>query len=157
MTAIGIVLLVGVGAVAATRLAASRAAPVAQGGSEGRLAACSSTGNCVSSSSDDGTRIEPLRCAASDPLAALRAEIDDRGWEILAEQTIGPDTYLHAVATTRLMGFHDDVEFVVHDSTADLRYLVLPMRPEGTENLNEDELAALVSRDCMIGVSVVTA
>ena len=51
----------------------------------------------------------------------------------------------------------DDVEVVVHDSTADLRYLVLPMRPKGTENLNEDELAALISRDCMIGVSVVKA
>jgi nitrile hydratase subunit alpha len=51
----------------------------------------------------------------------------------------------------------DQVEVVVHDSTADLRYLVLPMRPEGTEKLNEDELAALVSRDCMIGVSVVNA
>src|SRR5215218_8899624 len=42
----------------------------------------------------------------------------------------------------------------VHDSTADLRYLVLPMRPEGTEGLSEDELAALVSRDSMIGVVV---
>lgn len=51
----------------------------------------------------------------------------------------------------------DNVEVVVHDSTADLRYLVLPMRPEGTENLSEEELAALVSRDCMIGVSVVKA
>jgi len=51
----------------------------------------------------------------------------------------------------------NDVEVVVHDSTADLRYLVLPMRPEGTEDLSEEELAALVSRDCMIGVSVVKA
>lgn len=51
----------------------------------------------------------------------------------------------------------DDVEVVVHDSTADLRYLVLPMRPEGTEDLSEEELAALVSRDCMIGVTVVKA
>jgi nitrile hydratase len=42
----------------------------------------------------------------------------------------------------------------VHDSTADLRYLVLPMRPEGTENLSEDELAALVTRDSMVGVAV---
>jgi nitrile hydratase len=49
----------------------------------------------------------------------------------------------------------DDVEIVVHDSTADLRYLVLPMRPEGTENLSEEKLAALVTRDSMIGVSVV--
>jgi nitrile hydratase subunit alpha len=48
----------------------------------------------------------------------------------------------------------EDVEIRVWDSSADLRYIVLPMRPEGTEGLGEDELAALVSRDCMIGVAV---
>jgi nitrile hydratase len=48
----------------------------------------------------------------------------------------------------------DDVEVRVHDSTADLRYMVLPMRPEGTEGLDQDALAALVTRDSMIGVSV---
>jgi nitrile hydratase len=42
----------------------------------------------------------------------------------------------------------------VHDSTADLRYLVLPMRPPGTEAMSEGELAALVTRDTMIGVTV---
>jgi|TARA_B110000263_G_scaffold97290_1_gene85015 nitrile hydratase alpha subunit len=41
----------------------------------------------------------------------------------------------------------------VHDSNADLRYLVLPQRPAGTENLNEEQLAELVPRDSMIGVS----
>jgi nitrile hydratase len=41
----------------------------------------------------------------------------------------------------------------VHDSTADLRYLVLPLRPPGTEEMNEDELASLVTRDSMIGVA----
>ena len=46
----------------------------------------------------------------------------------------------------------DDVEVRVHDSTADIRYLVLPMRPEGTEGLSEAELARLVTRDSMIGV-----
>ena len=46
----------------------------------------------------------------------------------------------------------DDVEVRVHDSTADIRYLVLPMRPEGTEELSETELARLVTRDSMIGV-----
>jgi len=46
----------------------------------------------------------------------------------------------------------DDVELRVHDSTADIRYLVLPMRPEGTEGLSEAELARLVTRDSMIGV-----
>ena len=42
----------------------------------------------------------------------------------------------------------------VHDSTADMRYLVLPMRPAGSEGWDEARLAAIVSRDCMIGVAV---
>ena len=46
-----------------------------------------------------------------------------------------------------------DVELHVHDSTADIRYLVLPRRPAGTEGMREDELAALVTRDSMIGVA----
>lgn len=46
------------------------------------------------------------------------------------------------------------VELRVHDSTADMRYLVLPMRPKGTEKLDAEQLARLVTRDCMIGVSV---
>ena len=49
----------------------------------------------------------------------------------------------------------NEVEVRVHDSTADLRYLVLPKRPEGTGHLNEEQLAALVKRDTMIGVTVV--
>ncbi|MBX6320320.1 MAG: nitrile hydratase subunit alpha [Rhodospirillaceae bacterium] len=51
----------------------------------------------------------------------------------------------------------DDVTVRVHDSTADLRYLVLPMRPAGTEGWSEERLAALVGRDSMIGVAVVRA
>ena len=47
----------------------------------------------------------------------------------------------------------DDVELRVLDSTADIRYLVIPRRPAGTEALSEDELAALVTRDAMIGVA----
>jgi len=47
----------------------------------------------------------------------------------------------------------DSVEVRVHDSTADMRYLVLPERPAGTEGWSEDRLAALVSRDSMIGVT----
>lgn len=46
----------------------------------------------------------------------------------------------------------DDVTVRVHDSNADLRYLVLPERPAGTEGWSEDRLATLVTRDCMIGV-----
>ena len=47
----------------------------------------------------------------------------------------------------------EDTEVVVLDSTADLRYLVLPQRPVGTDGMSEGELAALVTRDSMIGVS----
>jgi nitrile hydratase len=46
------------------------------------------------------------------------------------------------------------MEMRVHDSTADMRYLVIPARPAGTEGMSEDELAALVNRDSMIGVSL---
>jgi nitrile hydratase subunit alpha len=48
----------------------------------------------------------------------------------------------------------DDVQIRVHDSTADMRYLVAPMRPEGTEAWSEAELARLVTRDSMIGVAL---
>jgi nitrile hydratase subunit alpha len=48
----------------------------------------------------------------------------------------------------------DEVEIRVHDSTADLRYLVLPLRPPGSEEMSEAELAALVTRDCLIGTAV---
>jgi nitrile hydratase alpha subunit len=47
----------------------------------------------------------------------------------------------------------DAVEVRVVDSTSEVRYLVVPRRPDGTENMNEDELAALVTRDSMIGVA----
>jgi nitrile hydratase len=46
----------------------------------------------------------------------------------------------------------DSVEVRVHDSTADIRYIVLPLRPSGTEGLSEADLAKLVTRDSMIGV-----
>ena len=65
-----------------------------------------------------------------------RAVIDPRG--VLAE------------FGTRLA---DDVDIRVWDSTAEVRYLVIPQRPEGAEGLSEDDLAALVTRDSMIGVA----
>jgi nitrile hydratase subunit alpha len=48
----------------------------------------------------------------------------------------------------------DDVQIRVHDSTADMRYMVAPKRPEGTEGLSEEELADLVTRNSMIGVAL---
>ena len=51
----------------------------------------------------------------------------------------------------------EDVEVRVWDSTAELRYLVLPERPAGTEKLGEDALASLVTRDSMVGVARVAA
>jgi nitrile hydratase len=48
----------------------------------------------------------------------------------------------------------DSVAVRVHDSTADLRYMVLPRRPEGTDDWDADALAGLVTRDCLIGVTL---
>ena len=47
----------------------------------------------------------------------------------------------------------DDMTVRVHDSLADLRYLVIPKRPAGTDNWSEDQLAAIVSRDNMVGIT----
>jgi len=52
------------------------------------------------------------------------------------------------------LSFPDAVEIRVHDSNADLRYIVLPMRPAGTDHLSEAALAALVSRDCLVGTAL---
>jgi nitrile hydratase subunit alpha len=56
----------------------------------------------------------------------------------------------------REFGFEppENVEVLVHDSTADVRYMVLPMRPSGTEDLDEEGLTRLVTRDSLVGVSV---
>ena len=51
----------------------------------------------------------------------------------------------------------ENVEVRVHDSTADMRYMVLPLRPAGTEHLDEEQLAQLVTRDSLIGVAMVGA
>jgi nitrile hydratase len=48
----------------------------------------------------------------------------------------------------------DEVEIRVWDSSAEVRYLVVPMRPAGTDGLTEEALSALVTRDCMIGTAV---
>jgi len=48
----------------------------------------------------------------------------------------------------------DRVQIRVHDSTADMRYIVIPMRPAGTEGWSEERLATLVNRDSMIGVAL---
>jgi nitrile hydratase alpha subunit len=48
----------------------------------------------------------------------------------------------------------DGTEVRVHDSNADLRYIVVPMRPAGTETLSEQQLADLVTRDCLVGTAL---
>ncbi len=59
-------------------------------------------------------------------------------------------------AVMREFGFEppEGARVAVHDSTADVRYMVLPMRPPGTEGMDEGELAGLVTRDALIGVGV---
>jgi len=66
---------------------------------------------------------------------------------------IDPRSVLAEFGTT----LDDDVEVRVWDSSAEVRYLVLPERPPGTEDLGEEELAELVDRDAMIGVAKVSA
>lgn len=51
----------------------------------------------------------------------------------------------------------DDVTIKVHDSNADMRYLVVPMRPQGTENWSARELEAIITRDALVGVSLPAA
>jgi len=62
---------------------------------------------------------------------------------------VEPRTVLREFGTT----IPDDMIVRVHDSLADLRYLVLPRRPPGTEGWSEEQLAAIVTRDCMVGVA----
>ena len=62
---------------------------------------------------------------------------------------VGPRSVMHEFG----LELDEDMQVRVVDSTADLRYLVLPRRPEGTDGMSEEELAALVTRDSMIGVS----
>jgi len=69
-----------------------------------------------------------------------------------ARAVIEPRKVLAEFGTT----IPDDVEIRVSDSTAVVRYLVLPRRPDGTEGWAEEQLAALVTRDAMIGVIPVT-
>lgn len=69
--------------------------------------------------------------------------------EYRSRAVIEPRAVLAEFGTT----FADEVEVRVVDSTADLRYMVLPERPQGTEGWSEERLAAIVNRDAMIGVS----
>lgn len=48
----------------------------------------------------------------------------------------------------------ETVDIAVHDSNADLRYVIMPMRPAGTEGMDEDELAALITRDSVVGCAL---
>jgi nitrile hydratase len=50
----------------------------------------------------------------------------------------------------------DEVEIRVHDSSSEVRYMVVPKRPAGTEGMSEEELALLVTRDAMVGIAQVT-
>ncbi len=55
------------------------------------------------------------------------------------------------------LALDDEVRVRVYDSSSEVRYMVLPERPAGTEQMSEDELAALVTRDAMVGVATVSA
>ena len=69
-----------------------------------------------------------------------------------SRSVIDPRGVLHELG----LDLPEDVEVCVWDSTAELRYMVLPERPAATESLSEEALAALVTRDAMVGVGKVT-
>ena len=106
----------------------------------------------------DRTYIEPL----SPPWVRMVIE-RDRPDALLP--TMGGQTALNLAmaleqdGTLREFGVElaDSVEVRVWDSTAELRYMVIPQRPPGTDHLSDEELAELVSRDAMIGVALVKA
>ena len=64
-----------------------------------------------------------------------------------------PRTVLHEFGTV----LPDHVTVRVHDSNADMRYVVIPMRPEGTEGWSEEQLAEILTRDALVGVTVPSA
>ena len=70
-----------------------------------------------------------------------------------ADVDLARDLFRGVGVATELRAVPDGVEVRVWDSTAEMRYLVLPERPQGTQGMSEDELAALVTRDAMIGVA----
>ena len=62
-----------------------------------------------------------------------------------------------AVLSEMGLDLPQDVQIIVHDSTSEVRWLVLPERPQGTEHLTEEQLVPLVTRDAMVGVAKVEA
>ena len=62
-----------------------------------------------------------------------------------------------AVLSEMGLDLPEDVQITVHDSTSEVRWLVLPERPAGTEHLTEEQLVPLVTRDAMVGVAKVEA
>ena len=72
-------------------------------------------------------------------------------WEVLG---LPPVWYKSAPYRSRAVKLPKDSKIRVWDSTAETRYIVLPMRPRGTDGWSEDRLAQLVTRDCMIGTGL---
>lgn len=78
----------------------------------------------------------------------MSGPIDKKGHEPEDWERIAGD------ARVRLRAAGGPPRVTVHDSTADVRYMVLPMRPPGTGGMDEEELASLVTRGCLIGTGV---
>lgn len=91
------------------------AADSVEGGPQSGLADCQSAANCVSSSAVGPALAAPLLCAVDTPLLILREAIASAGWDIVDDRRVAEGTYLHVVATTRVLRFRDDVEFLIED------------------------------------------
>ena len=79
----------------------------------------------------------------------IEAQVSGRRRRVVARAVVDPRGVMREFG----LSLDDGIEVRVLDSTADLRYLVLPRRPAGTDNMSEEELSGLVTRDSMIGVA----
>ena len=103
-----------------------------------------------SSTSSTSRKARPHPTTSSRSEAQRRADLEDQEREYRSRAVREPRKVLSEFG----LNLPDNVKVQVHDSTADMRYLVLPMRPEGTEGWSAEQLAETVGRDSMIGVAV---
>ena len=94
-----------------------------------------------------------LELRLDDAIAVLLVDAEGLGCDPLPFDEHAEGTGVHRL---REFGLHlgDEVEIRVWDSSAEVRYLVLPQRPQGTDGWSEEQLAAIVTRNCMIGTAL---
>ena len=128
--------------------AASAGPPETLGLTEGRLAPCPGSPNCVNSTDDDPEHaIPPFQCPVDDPISVLAPIVEELPRTTIETRT---DRYLHAVARTRLIGFKDDLELHATDDVVHVRSA--SRLGEGDLGVNRDRVEELRGRVAEAGV-----